>query len=503
MYAEFFGLRELPFNNTPDPRFFYSTPDHEEALASLMYAVRERKGFVLLTGEVGAGKTLVSRLMLKHFAGTVAFANINHAIRGPGDLMESLCAEFEIEHEKNAGNTHLVRLLHDFLLAKFAQNVGVVLVLDEAQNLSVEAFEQLRMIGNLEADDAKLLQIAIVGQPELQTTFQSAALRQLRQRLFRSFHLPALDRSTVEGYIRHRLTVAGAADPGIFASRAIELIHKASRGLPRLINTICDNAMLSAYSADRKSIDGPFVESVLGTIMIGETSMAQSVPETPPPPPVRLARREVPSQISPEQRQQCERLEEVCSKAANWVRQLDASSRRAAQMHHDVARHETQLNALLKGVKSSAAQLAPMLDELNAAVRGGAMCNENAQATLRRLMDQTAHGEVLLDRLSHAVRQARVEGLQARPAAVRVHSDPVPLRNIQQENEQPRPEISTGAPSMLRQADVPRGKVIPELAAEPFTDHGRPALRLARRMEDLADLVHQAVAACTPASATT
>src|SRR5262245_17351139 len=180
MYAEFFGLRELPFNNTPDPRFFYSTPDHEEALASLIYAVREKKGFVLLTGEIGAGKTLVSRLMIKHFAGTVAFANINHAIRDATDLMESLCAEFELVHEKNAGNAQLVRVLHDFLLAKFAQNTPVVLVLDEAQNLSVEAFEQLRMIGNLEADDAKLLQIVIVGQPELQTLFHSTALRQLR-----------------------------------------------------------------------------------------------------------------------------------------------------------------------------------------------------------------------------------------------------------------------------------------------------------------------------------
>jgi len=123
MYAEFFGLRELPFNNTPDPRFFYSTPDHEEALASLVYAVKERKGFVLLTGEVGAGKTLVSRLMLKHFGCTIAFANINHAIQSAGDLAESLCAEFELMYEPGSSNTQLVRILHDFLLSRFAQNL--------------------------------------------------------------------------------------------------------------------------------------------------------------------------------------------------------------------------------------------------------------------------------------------------------------------------------------------------------------------------------------------
>ena len=149
MYAEFFGLRELPFNNTPDPRFFYSTPDHEEALASLIYAVKERKGFVLLTGEVGAGKTLVSRMMLRHFGAAIAFANINHAVQTAGDLMESLCSEFELPYEPGAGNAQLVRTLHDFLLAQFAQNTPVVLLLDEAQNLPIETFEQLRMIGNL------------------------------------------------------------------------------------------------------------------------------------------------------------------------------------------------------------------------------------------------------------------------------------------------------------------------------------------------------------------
>ncbi len=268
MYTEFFGFRELPFNNTPDPRFFYSTPDHEEALASLIYGVRERKGFVLLTGEVGAGKTLVTRLMLRHFGTHVAFAMINHAVQTPDDLMESICTEFELPFRPESSSTQLVRKLHDFLLAQFAQDIRVVLVLDEAQNLPAESFEQLRMIGNLEADDAKLLQTAIVGQPELQRMFLSPALRQLRQRIFRAFHLPALSREATEGYIRHRLSVVTDGDVDIFNRSAIEAIYNVSHGLPRIINTVCDNSLLSAYSANRRIIDGPFVDTVIAQMLV-------------------------------------------------------------------------------------------------------------------------------------------------------------------------------------------------------------------------------------------
>ncbi len=273
MYADFFGFRELPFNNTPDPRFFYSTPDHEEALASLIYAVTERKGFVLLTGEVGAGKTLVTRMMLRHFGCQIAFANINHAVASADDLMESICTELELPVDPRAGETQLVRTLHDYLLNQFAQNIPVVLLLDEAQNLPVEGFERLRMIGNLESDDAKLLQIAIVGQPELQRLFVTPELRQLRQRVFRSFHLPALSCDATEGYILHRLTVAcGDAESlpenEIFTEDAVEAIYRAARGLPRVINTICDNALLSAYSGDLKTIDGAFIDSVVEQMML-------------------------------------------------------------------------------------------------------------------------------------------------------------------------------------------------------------------------------------------
>ncbi|GJM24994.1 MAG: hypothetical protein DHS20C16_14090 [Phycisphaerae bacterium] len=285
MYASFFGLRELPFNNTPDPRFFFSTPDHEEALASLIYAIAEGKGFVVLTGEVGAGKTLVTRLMLRHFGTGIAFASVNNSQINANELLHTVCSEFDIDAPSDATNVELTRLLQDFLLSSFAMNKPVVLMLDEAQALTREAFEQIRMIGNLEADDAKLLQIVIVGQPELKEMFEANDMRQLRQRIFRSFHLGALTRSQTEGYIFHRLSVAGATYPEkILSASAIDAIYEYSQGLPRLINTLCDNAMLSSYAADTNEIDGPFIKNVIAQMMtVAQGGSKFASPRVKPP----------------------------------------------------------------------------------------------------------------------------------------------------------------------------------------------------------------------------
>ncbi|HUU82352.1 MAG TPA: AAA family ATPase [Phycisphaerae bacterium] len=302
MYAAHFGLREPPFNNTPDPRYFYATPDHEEALASLVYAVSELKGYVLLTGEVGTGKTLVSRMMLRHFGNRVSSAVVNNTSLGADDLLAAVCAEFDLAPSASATRFELFRALQNHLLAEFAANRPVVLVLDEGQNLPDQAFEQLRMIGNLEADDAKLLQMVIVGQVELRDRFAAPAMRQLRQRIFRSFHLTALSPELCAGYIRHRLSVArlgtsikpqqhGTADvPLVFDQDAIELIYQYSQGLPRLINTLCDNAMLTAYAADRHHVDGDMARTVaaqtLGddSIPAGTTRAASHRLSNPPGP---------------------------------------------------------------------------------------------------------------------------------------------------------------------------------------------------------------------------
>ncbi len=291
MYVTHFGLREPPFNNTPDPRFFYATPEHEEALATLIYAISELKGYVLLTGEVGTGKTLITRLMLRRFGDRISSAVINNTCLDADDLLAAICSEFRLEVPASATRFERVRALQDHLLAEFAANRPVVLVLDEAQNLSHEAFEQLRMIGNLEADDAKLLQVVIAGQPELRERFQAKNMRQLKQRVFRSFHLSALTRDALAAYVRHRLKVAGLGNtppapgdvagqqpPALLDDEALDLIHAFTGGLPRLINTVCDNAMLCSFAADRLAIDGPFMRTVIDQMTASDSPTPAPAP---------------------------------------------------------------------------------------------------------------------------------------------------------------------------------------------------------------------------------
>jgi type II secretory pathway predicted ATPase ExeA len=267
VYAHYFGLRELPFNNTPDPRFFFPTPDHDEALATLIYAVSESKGFAALTGEVGTGKTLISRLMLRHFGARISSACVNHACASARDLIYLIGVEFQLDVDAEDSPAELIRRLQDYLLAKYAANTPAVLVLDEAQALPPDALEMLRTIGNLEADNAKLLQVVILGQPELRRWFRSREAKPLRQRVFRFFHLPALNREQCAGYVRHRLQVAGGENPELFAPSTMDLIYGFSQGLPRAINTLCDNALLSAYAADRATIERSFLQTVLDEMM--------------------------------------------------------------------------------------------------------------------------------------------------------------------------------------------------------------------------------------------
>ena len=288
MYATHFGLRESPFNNTPDPRYFHATSDHEEALACLIYAVDQFKGFVLLTGEGGAGKTLIARLLLQHFGDRISSAVINYTSLDADDLLSAICSEFRVELPDSPKGFARLTALQDFLLGEFASNRPAVLVIDEAQNLPDEAFEQLRMVGNLEADDAKLLQVVIVGQPELRGRFRAYHMRQLRQRIFRSFHLSGLSRAGCAEYIEHRLNVAGwapAADGeaprtalGIFDESAIDAIYQCTDGLPRAINTACDNALIDAYAVGRNRIDGEFMAEVIRDL--GESRSSEACPPT-------------------------------------------------------------------------------------------------------------------------------------------------------------------------------------------------------------------------------
>lgn len=277
MYFEFYGLTTSPFNNTPDPRFFFNTPDHEEALASLLYAVEERKGFVLVTGEVGAGKTLLSRMVLNRVGSNVKTALITHTRLSGPELLIAICREFEIDIEPGATSAQAMRLLEDFLLEQYARDRLAVVIIDEAQNLPMEALEELRMLGNLEADDAKLLQVLLLGQPELQETFRNPAMRQTYQRIFRTFHLRALDAKQTQAYIEHRLRVAGhSRTNALFEPRAVETIFQYTAGIPRLVNQLCDNALLAAFSDSKKSVSEELILEVIDQMMsLSATTPAQ------------------------------------------------------------------------------------------------------------------------------------------------------------------------------------------------------------------------------------
>jgi len=263
MYCEYFGLRVPPFENTPDPGFFFNTPEHQEALASLLYAVQQRKGFVLLTGEVGTGKTLLSRVLLQQLDESVRTAVITNSRLSEIELLGQICREFELPAAQTAAKAQLLERLEKFLLDHYAADEPVVLILDEAQNLPDELFEELRMMGNLEADDAKLLQVVIMGQPELHHRFGQDAMRQMRQRLFRSFHLGPLTRRQTEEYVHHRLAVSGGDGQKLFSPEAIDLIHQHSGGLPRMINQLCDAALLTAYGKSSTQVTADTFELAL------------------------------------------------------------------------------------------------------------------------------------------------------------------------------------------------------------------------------------------------
>ncbi len=262
MYCSHFGLHRPPFNNTPDPTFYFSTPEHEEALATLQYTTEERKGFVLVTGEVGAGKTLIGRMFLRQIEQQAETAVITNTHLSGRQLLAAVCAEFDLHTPPDAGNLEFSQILQEFLLEQYARNRSVVVLIDEAQNLADEAFEEIRMLGNLEADDAKLLQVCILGQPELRNRFAQPRMRQLDQRLFRRFHLTALSAQQTRQYIRHRLEVAGSSNSDLFTDEAMDRIHLASKGIPRLVNQLCDAAMLASYAEGRNSVDIEMVNEV-------------------------------------------------------------------------------------------------------------------------------------------------------------------------------------------------------------------------------------------------
>lgn len=261
MYESFYGLKEKPFNLTPDPDYLYMSPGHENAYTHLEYAIQESKGFVVVTGEVGSGKTTLINYLLRKIPQAIHVGIINNTFVDPQELLKMICHEFEIQFE-DSDKTVLLSRLYDYLLEQYSRRERVVLIIDEAQNLSEKTLEEIRMLSNLESEKHHLIQMILVGQPQLKEKLQRKSLEQFVQRVTVNCHLDALDKDQVEGYIRHRLTVAGANNPDIFDPEAMWAIYKHSRGIPRLINTICDTAFVYGYADDVRVIGSDLIEAV-------------------------------------------------------------------------------------------------------------------------------------------------------------------------------------------------------------------------------------------------
>jgi general secretion pathway protein A len=250
MYEEFYGLQAPPFTITPDPRYLFLSRRHREAYDHMLYGLRERKGFILLTGEVGAGKTTLCRAVLEDLGENHATALILNPVLSSIQLLRAILHELGLDDRGN-DRLRLTRRLNDFLLAQARAGRDVALFIDEAQDLSDDLLEEVRLLSNIETDDRKLLQIVLIGQPELRARLQKPALRQLRQRITVRYHLGPLDPQETEAYIQHRLTVAGANGRPTFSPRAIGAIHRYAGGVPRLVNAVCDKTLLCGYVEER------------------------------------------------------------------------------------------------------------------------------------------------------------------------------------------------------------------------------------------------------------
>ncbi|MFA6172403.1 MAG: AAA family ATPase [Kiritimatiellales bacterium] len=266
MYLDFFQLKEFPFNVTPDPRFLFFSDRHREAFDSLLYGVEHRKGFIVLTGEVGCGKTTVCRSVLNNLPGAVHSALILNPSITARQLVRSILLDLNIEPKGQDKMVHIAQL-NRFLLQCLEKGENVAIIIDESQNLDPQLMEQVRMLSNLETDQHKLMQIILAGQPELKERLQRPELRQLRQRVMVHCDLAPLSVTETAFYIQHRLHVAGAADPvSVFQSAAIEQIHARAGGIPRQINTVCDRSLLSAYVRQDHQVTPLDVENALAEL---------------------------------------------------------------------------------------------------------------------------------------------------------------------------------------------------------------------------------------------
>ena len=272
MYETYYGLKENPFNVTPDPKFIYLGEKHREAFAHLLYGIRENKGFIVLTGEVGTGKTTLIHYLLGQLNGdgTVKTAFLFNPKLSVEDFIKYVFKDLGVKILGQSKGDY-IRYFQSYLLNAYGLNVKVVLIVDEAQGLSPELLEEIRLLSNLETSKSKLLQIILIGQPELDKTLYDESFRQIRQRINMRYHLPALSGKETKEYIEQRLRIAGAKKP-ILTEEAIKEIYRSSGGIPRLINILSDNSLLNGFAQDKKVVDKKSVKEAAKDLKLKRNS---------------------------------------------------------------------------------------------------------------------------------------------------------------------------------------------------------------------------------------
>jgi len=279
MYKQFFGLARNPFEISPDPFFYHPTPRHNEALANLHYGVGRRKGFIVITGEVGTGKTLLVRCLLAELRkNNIAFGYVFNPLLPVVEFFQYIMADFGLPY---AGRTKAEMLLelNRFLIQRHARGLITALVVDEAQALRPELLEEIRLLTNLETSQQKLLQIVLMGQPELEMVLDSPELRQLKQRVALRCQLQPLDEQQTRAYVLSRLERGGApAEPAIFSEEALSKVFEFSRGIPRIINNLCENSMVNAFAREQRPVTGEMVTDVAADFRLISPALPEEIP---------------------------------------------------------------------------------------------------------------------------------------------------------------------------------------------------------------------------------
>jgi len=268
VYNKFFGFKEDPFSSTPDSTFFYPSDQHRTALDALTYAVKQRKGFVVITGPIGSGKTTVARKLLRNLDARVKTAVITNTSLSPKGILTMILEDLGVEYKDGTKDKLLIQLNH-YLLDQVMEDNNVVVLVDEAQNLSPSCLEEIRMLSNLETDKEKLIQIVLLGQPELRKKLAMARLAQLRQRVAVHYHLVPLNKAETKKYVLHRLNLVranGHGLDGLFNDECLELIYDYSQGVPRRVNILCDHALLTAFVKDSPTITKEIIEEAIREI---------------------------------------------------------------------------------------------------------------------------------------------------------------------------------------------------------------------------------------------